>query len=215
MLDPATFVAGMLGEFTKLYPDTSVQILHRTFEDLRRLLRSGELDFMIGVLKPPADDMENEPLFTDDYVVAVRAGHPLADRDDLTLDDLLEFDWIIPNHGAPRRLAFENLFAPAGRIPKTGIECHSLATIRATLYESDRITILTQMDVDTDERAGLLKALPVGRLHPAPVIGLTTRRDWLPTSRQKEFLDLLRRAGRAKNAQPVRKVREFATAAAG
>ena len=210
MLDPAPFVAAVIGEFTRLYPDASVQVVNRTFEDLRRLLRSGALDFMVGVLKEQEADLNDEPLFTDRYVIAVRSSHPLATRAGVTVKDLLEFDWIIPNQGAPRRHAFDNLFAPLGRTPKANIESHSLATIRATLYESDRLAILTQMEVSTDEKQGLLRALPVGQLDPSPVIGVTTRRDWLPTPRQQAFLDLLRRAGKSQDAQPGAQARQLA-----
>ncbi|MBN8607408.1 MAG: LysR family transcriptional regulator [Caulobacterales bacterium] len=201
MLDPAPFVAAVLDEFTRLYPDTSVQVVNRTFDELRRSLRSGTLDFMVGVLKEQEADFCDEPLFTDSYVIAVRANHPLANRASVSAEDLLDFDWIIPNQGAPRRHAFDNLFAKLDRKPKASIESHSLATIRATLYESDRLAILTRMEIAADEKHGLLHALPISNLDPSPVIGVTTRRDWLPTPRQQAFLDLLRSAGKGQTAR--------------
>lgn len=200
MLDPAPFVATVLDEFTRLYPDTSLQVLNRTFDDLRRLLRAGALDFMIGVLKQEEEGLRDEPLFTDHYVAVVRAGHPLAGRNDVPVEALLEYDWIIPNAGAPRRIAFDALFAPTGRTPKSSIESHSLATIRETLHESDRMAILTQMEVSTDQKMGLLTTVPIGPLEPSPVIGVTTRADWLATPRQQAFIDLLRRAGLRQDA---------------
>jgi len=210
MLDPAPFVAAVLDEFTRLYPDTSLQVVNRTFDDLRRLLRSGALDFMVGVLKQQDDDLQDEPLFRDRYVVAVRAEHPLAGRTDVRVEDLLGFDWIIPNQGAPRRVAFDALFAPTGRTPKASIESHSLATIRETLHESDRMAILTRMEIATDEKMGLLATLPIGPLEPSPVIGVTTRRNWLPTPRQQAFLDLLRRSGKRQDDQPATKAKALA-----
>lgn len=213
MLDPAPFVASVIDEFTRLYPEASVQVVNRTFEDLRRQLRSGALDFMVGVLKAHEDDLLDEPLFTDRYVIAVRPTHPLASRANVSVDDLLGFDWIIPNQGAPRRQAFDRLFAAAGRVPKTSIESHSLATIRAMLCESDRLAILTQMEVGTDERLGLLKSLPVIDLDPSPIIGVTMRRDWLPTPHQQSFLDLLRKAGREQSGKPSALGRQAAAVA--
>lgn len=202
MLDPAPFVASVFDEFSRLYPDTSLQVLNRTFDDLRRLLRSGALDFMVGVLKQEEEDLHDEPLFTDRYVAVVGAGHPLAGVANVSVETLLEYDWIIPNPGAPRRVAFDALFAPTGRTPKSSIESHSLATIRETLRESDRMAILTEMEVSTDQKMGLLTTVPIGPLEPSPVIGVTIRRDWLPTPRQQAFLDLLRRAGQRQDAPP-------------
>lgn len=124
----------------------------------------------------------------------------MAGRTDVTVEALLDYDWIIPNATAPRRVAFDALFAPTGRTPKASIESHSLATIRETLHESDRMAILTQMEVSTDQKMGLLTTLPIGALEPSPVIGVTTRVDWLATPRQQAFLDLLRRAGRRQDA---------------
>ncbi len=140
-------------------------------------------------------------MFTDCYVVAVRQGHPLTARKVVRVEDLLDFDWVVPNQGAPRRLAFDQLFVPTGRLPKTSIESHSLATIRATLVDSDRMAILTRSELAAEERMGLLTSIDIGPIRPSPVIGVTTRADWLPTSRQQAFLDLLRLAGARHAAQ--------------
>jgi LysR family transcriptional regulator of gallate degradation len=211
MLDPAPFVAQVLGEFTRLYPDTSVQVVNRTYEDMRQMLRSGVLDFMIGVLKEPVAELKEELLFSSPYMVVVRPDHPLAHRSAVTAADLVDYDWFISNPGAPRRDAFDNLFASTGRTPKASIESHSLATIRETLYDSDRIAILTDMEIAADQRLGLLTTLPVGPLTPSQRVGVTTRRDWLPTERQQAFLELLKRAGKTQgpptaSPQPQRRV---------
>ncbi|MDX1781255.1 MAG: LysR family transcriptional regulator, partial [Thalassovita sp.] len=73
------------------------------YETLLRDLRFGELDFLVGALRPglPAEDVVQEPLFDDRlYVVAAR-DHPLTRRSGLKLEDTLDFPWIAPPKPTP------------------------------------------------------------------------------------------------------------------
>jgi DNA-binding transcriptional LysR family regulator len=196
MLDPAPFLAVVMEAFTRANPDTMIKMVNSTYEDLRQRIRIGLLDLTVGVLKEDGSpDLRHEPLFPDPYVVAARRGHPLAGRQSVPISELLAYDWIVPNPGAPRRLAFEHLFQPLGRLPRASIESHSYATIRASLWESDRLTVLTRSELMADERMGVLVQLNTAPLEPTPIIGLTMRANWAPTPRQQAFLDLLRDHG--------------------
>ncbi len=192
MLDQAPLIAAVMVEFTRRYPHTHVQLVHGTFEHLQHRLRAGLLDLIVGVLKTPEADLAYEPLFRDPYVIAVRRGHPLTRCAQIRLQDLLEYDWVVPNQMAPRRAAFEQLFARLGEKPNASIETHSLATIRETLFRSDRMTLLTRSEMAVEARAGNLSMLPFGTLDPVPTVGVTTRSNWLPSEGARAFLQLLR-----------------------
>lgn len=175
MLDPASFLAVVAERFTRENPRCSIRIVNSTSDDLRQRIRLGLIDFVVGVLREESPDLPQEPLFEDPYVIAGRRGHPLAGLDHVTPEQLLGYDWIVPNPGAPRSKAFDKLFQELGRMPRTSIESHSYATIRATVCEGDRLTILTRSEILADERMGVLQRLNCDPLRPTPVIGLTTR----------------------------------------
>lgn len=196
MLDPATLVGSVMVEFTRRHPDAGIKVIQAPFDTLRQRLRTGSLDFIVGVQKAPAPDLLDTPLYVDPYVIVARKGHPLCDRTEVGLEDLLAYDWIVPAEGAPRHIAFSRMFAPVGREPAAMIETHSLATIRATLAQSDRLTLLTRSELDAESPLGLFAALSRAPVDPAPVISITTRRDWAPPSRKRDFFDLLIEHGR-------------------
>jgi LysR family transcriptional regulator of gallate degradation len=120
MLDPAPFLAAVMETFTKSNPDCSIRVVNSTYDDLLQRVRLGLVDFIVGVLRDGSPDLHTRPLFADPYVVAGRRGHPLAGLDRVTADELLQYDWIVPNPGAPRRKAFDQFFReaePARRAP--------------------------------------------------------------------------------------------------
>jgi hypothetical protein len=69
--------------------------------------------------------------------------------------------------------------------------------IRATLWESNRLAILTRSEMQADRRMGVLDGLTTAPLEPTPIIGVTTRAHWTATAQQQQFLDLLRSHGAA------------------
>ncbi|MFE3828503.1 LysR family transcriptional regulator [Streptomyces sp. NPDC059092] len=71
-------VPQLLGAFAEAEPGVSLRVQELHIEDQRHMLRTGDLD--VGVFRsyqPPEDWISSE-LTPDDYVVALPAGHPLA-----------------------------------------------------------------------------------------------------------------------------------------
>ena len=138
-------------QFLALYPAAFVHVLDGPYEPLLDALRAGDLDLLFGVLRRPAwaSDVREEFLFSNPYVVVVRRQHPLARVRNITLRDLAGYDWILPARGAPRREAFERLFAGSARSPIVGIETTSPAIYKSVLATTDRIALLSTLEATT------------------------------------------------------------------
>lgn len=63
-------------------------------DDLWKELSDGSLDFSIAVARGEPRDIISTPLFTIQPMVWMRAGHPLASREKVRLDELLEYPFI-------------------------------------------------------------------------------------------------------------------------
>ena len=148
------FVAVRLDEFIARYPSVQVQLIHGSYDELLAKLRGGSIDFLIGLLKnpPPADDVAEEGLSADPYVIAARRDHPLT-RLTVTVNDLRRSEWISPRPSSARRGPYEALFQ--GRaLPTSGVETHSLLTLLVLLGRSDRLALMTQSELAIDRRLG-------------------------------------------------------------
>jgi DNA-binding transcriptional LysR family regulator len=188
------FLASRLSHFVSVYPSAKITVINGPYDGLLRRVRAGSLDFLVGLLKnpAPADDVVEEELLRDPYVVAVRNTHPLAARKSVTAADLVGFDWILASSGASRRVAFDNTF-PGLRGPHPDVETHSLPTITAMLADTDRMAILTQSELQVARQQGQpLQTLCTAPIEPSSAIGVTTRKDWHPTRLQRRFLEFLR-----------------------
>ena len=191
-----------INHFLALYPAAFVHVLDGPYEPLLDGLRAGDLDLLFGVLRRPewAIDVREEFLFSNPYAVVVRRQHPLARVRNITLRDLAGYDWILPARGAPRREAFERLFAGSARAPIVGIETTSSAIYRSVLASTDRIALLSTLEAQFMQPAGLA-IVPFHSPVLARADGVATRADWQPTRLHREFLELLR--GQAQEYQSV------------
>jgi DNA-binding transcriptional LysR family regulator len=192
-----------IGRFLALYPSASVHVLDGPYEALLEALRAGDLDLLFGVLRRPAwaTDLKEEFLFSNPYAifVFVRHQHPLARARKITLRELATYDWILPARGAPRREAFERIFAGSAHSPTVSIETTSLGIYKSILAATNMIALLSTVEAQLGEA---LTILPFDSPALARNDGVASRADWQPTRLHQQFLELLR-----KQAQQYQQIR--------
>src|SRR5262249_23044961 len=136
--------------------------------DLVTLVRIGELDVAIAPSSEvPEADLVEERLLTQDFHLWVRPTHPLLRRRGLTLADLSEHAWVIPQReGSLRR----RLDRESGRanvsLPGRLAETSSLHRARGLLMRGDRIALLAGSVLAMERKPGLLKILKGGWSFP-------------------------------------------------
>jgi len=78
----------ILAEFTRLAPKAQVELVTATTQERIKRVRSGELDATILRGSPPEPGLELLPLWQDRLLVAVPAGHHLAQQEAIDVADL-------------------------------------------------------------------------------------------------------------------------------
>jgi len=182
-------------EFCTQHPDVQIKFIESPYVDLLHALRHGEIDFVIGALRdpPPVNDISQESLFGSYLCVAGRTGHPLAGRERVTIEDLMQYPWVLPGPGTPTREVFDTLLAPQGlRCERGLIESSSQILVRGLLMGSDRLTLISTEQVQFEIDLGLLCKLNFVVGDPVRRIGITTRTDWHPSAVQLAFCEKLR-----------------------
>jgi DNA-binding transcriptional LysR family regulator len=174
------------------YPTASVQVIDGHYEALLDDLRAGKLDFLFGVLRRPAwaQDVSEEALFKNPYVVVARTGHPLSRSKTLGLRELSRYDWIMPGPMTPRQQAFRHIFAGLPSPPKISVETTSLQIHRDLLATTDRLTLMSTLEAQLNDCK--LAVLPFRSPGLRRTDGLATRTDWQPTPIHRHFLEVLR-----------------------
>jgi LysR family transcriptional regulator of gallate degradation len=193
-----TLTAALKG-LADCYPGLRVTISEGPYNRLLADLRSGQIDILFGVLRRPdwADDVREEVLLRDPYVVAARRGHPLSRKRHVAIEDLANFDWVVPEAGTPRRRAFDELFESLAVRPIVAVETSSPTIQQAIIATSDRLTLVPRREVSLDQSFCPLIALRVVSKLVRRPDGIATRADWHPTIVQQRFLALLRACAHA------------------
>ena len=179
----------------RAHPGLHIATREGPYDTLERALRNGELDLIIGATRP--HDKHSavccENLFEDELSVICGSGHPLAGAAVVGFSELLDYGWVLPAWQTPARQLFEQLVLQHSSAPlREVVETGSLSTIRGLLLESDRLALLSRHQVYHDERAGLLKTLPVSLKGTTRPIGITQRRHTTPSPAAGIFIETLR-----------------------
>ncbi len=183
-----------IASFRTLRPNLPIQIKEGPYPDLLTGLRRGEIDFLVGALRMPAPigDVEQRTLFHDTIVLVSGNNHPLASRSSVTVEELARYPWIVGQQGTPIRRYFDDIFTSgAGQPPKSIVESGSLILMRELLDATEHLGCTSRLQAEAEIARGLMRALPFDLLHTSRPIGVTLRRNWLPTAAQQAFLDLL------------------------
>ncbi len=204
------FVPKAINLTLALHPEIEVTVFEGTYASFLADLRCGDLDLIVGALRPDGlnRDVLQEGLFIDDLVVIARADHPLARRRHVSLQQIVQQDWVIPRRGTPSRERFDSIFEQAGMLPpKRCVEAGSLATVRGLLLESDRLSVASPHQVHFEIRSGTLATLSTRIGKTTRTIGVTTRADSLPTALVSAFIAQLRHVCAGMAAPSHEKVR--------
>ena len=199
-LAPRTLVTKASAFLLAHYPHHRIEIVEGPYERLARDLNDGLLDVLIGALRAPSlfPDLCEDIFFEDPYQLACRKDHPITQKVPAKPEDLSGFDWIFPTSELPRRAVLDKLITEWALSAPVQFETNCLTTITALLADSDRLSILSRGHIALDSRlAGIDLALP----HPPRHVGLTLRRNWLPTGVQDAFLQQLRVATKSLSVQ--------------
>lgn len=169
----------------KLYPNLRLQLAEEKTEDILRMLRKGELDAALLALPLNDDGLEMEILFEEPFVLALPATHPLAGRDDITLQDLDGEELLLLEEGHCLREHALEVCALAGAHERVDFHATSMETLRQMVAADVGVTLMPILSVKPPIAA--TSNLVVSRFaEPAP--SRTIALVWRSSSAYSDFL---------------------------
>jgi LysR family transcriptional regulator of gallate degradation len=162
------------------FPGLRVATVEGSFENLAASLRAGDIDFILGAVRPSgfASDLEAKPLVDDELGLVARNGHPLSKRRGIAKRDLARARWVLPRVNTPNRTLFERALRHRGiPPPQVVVETSDLAVLRGVLLNSDLVTAISPRQLSYELAAHLLVTLPFPLHDTRRLIGITRRSD--------------------------------------
>jgi LysR family transcriptional regulator, regulator for genes of the gallate degradation pathway len=178
------------------YPGLRVATVEGSFETLAAHLRAGDVDFILGALRPVdfASDLEGEPLADDELGIVSRHEHPLARKGRISHRDLARASWVLPRPNTPNRRLFERALKVRGLPPpNVVVETSDLAVLRGVLLNTDLLSAISPRQLAYEFTTGLLRQLPFALPDTRRVIGITRRTDSLMWPGAKRLIEEIAR----------------------
>ena len=131
--------------FTKAHPAVKLNIFYKTMGELMSMLEKRELDFVLS-FKPSSvhPAIESHVLFDNNLSVIVNRYHPLAEKEKITLQDILPHGIAMPAKGLQSRNEFDKLYPSAYNQMKVRMELNEVNVLLDIVRGSSLITILSE-----------------------------------------------------------------------
>ena len=151
-------------------------------DELVPALRNGELDLIVNATpSTPYEDLVHEHLYDDEIVAYSSRGHRLAGKEQVTLADLAQERWVMPDPTFPSWQRLHRAFEDSGLAPPRIAMVTSSVSLRLNVVAySDLLGLLL--------RRLVRQAAPRYRLAELPVKELTWRLDSSVSYRKGAYL---------------------------
>ncbi|MCP5159498.1 MAG: hydrogen peroxide-inducible genes activator [Gammaproteobacteria bacterium] len=161
------------------YPKLRMFLREDLTDHLLRQLRSGELDLLLMALPVRREGLETLTLFAEPFQVALPAGHPLTERDQIEESDLSDYEILLLEEGHCLR---DQALAIC-QSPKVieDFTASSLETLRQMVAAGIGLTLLPELAARLDQAAAYRQLIEIRAFAPpAPTrtIGLVWRRQF-------------------------------------
>jgi DNA-binding transcriptional LysR family regulator len=189
-------VMDSIAEIKRRHPQLRIRITGDTSDQVIQQLEQGRIDLAICRRSANTDSQhyQFEELGNERLLLVVHRGHPLADRPELSLAELVDdWPWILQPETSPARIALNQALARQGlSAPADIIECGSVYSMQQLIQLTDAIMVLSETALRDYLRMGLVTALPVDLQESMEPYGLLQRRGE-PVSRELDtFIGMLK-----------------------
>ena len=142
-----SFIVTAIARMREKHPDVRFQIVEEMEDLLLEGLKSGDIDIAISP-EPYADDeitLATPDTLQDDVHVYARPSHPLAGREQVSLEEVAEADWVLPPMGTPIAKEWYRRFHNRGIEPhQPAIASRSIGVIRSAAQIQDLLCWLPE-----------------------------------------------------------------------
>lgn len=193
---PGEFILpGIIAQFTTMHPGIQIELLiANTAATVERVLRR---ELHMGVVGEALEDESGElvsmPLIEDEVVFIASPRHPLAQRDELTLEEVATAGLVTREAGSATRASVERCLQALEVKPRIVAELGSNQAVKQATATGLGIGIMSRYGICTEVAANVLRVLPVKGWRCGRIFTLVYLKDRHLSPAQRAFLDYLRK----------------------
>lgn len=184
----------IIGSFQELYPGLGISLEISNTHKVQEQLLLNQLDLgVVGEELMMDPQLQIEPLIEDELVVIVAAGHPLAERQSITLEELLQQRLILRERGSSTREVLEEKVRHQGNQLKVAMQLSSVEAIKQAVAANLGVSIVSKLSVGLELGAGVLSILSFSDVQLVRQINLAYHKDKKISPAVREFMSYLSR----------------------
>ncbi|MCC6211604.1 MAG: LysR family transcriptional regulator [Burkholderiales bacterium] len=157
-------------------PGMPLDVEENTTANLDRMLKAGELDAVILALPYGGAGLETVPLYEESFRVAAPAGHALAKKKSVAVEELDAGELLLLPVGHCFRDQVLDACREFSRPPEPGRQGNSLETLRSMVASGLGVTVLPATALTARYANALVKTVPFRDPCPVRRIALASRR---------------------------------------
>ena len=137
-------------------PGVTVEVTIGASHVLREQIRSGEVDFVIGLIEEQGTAFVTRPLTEDVVVAAAGINHAIFQIRKVTLKHLLEYGWVLPIRAVASRQWLDRAFELRGLpLPRAQIEVNSIPMLAEVISRTELLCFVSRYTLLRSRRSPL------------------------------------------------------------
>src|SRR5471030_2126113 len=166
----------LIGKFRESYPDIAIDVRRVPARQIAVEVQQGSLDFGALTFHPSEEGLFEIPVGTDELVLLVSPTHELANRRQVSMEEVATHPVVAHNDPSPARERVLRLFEEKHIALKLVISLPSLDGIKRAVELKLGVAMLPRQCANTEIASGRLVAVPVTGISRRRLVMLVCRR---------------------------------------
>jgi len=187
------FLPDVLTRFSERFPRIRVRVHDESAQDVLNLVLAGEADFGINFTGAADPDIVFEPIYVENYVLAMRRDHPLAGRKELSWKETVNERYISVAKSSGNRSVIDAALAGVEKHPAILCEVNHVSGVLALVEAGLGVAAVPGLSV-LPGRPDTIVGVPL--VHPAihRTLGLISKRNHSMAPAARTLFEMLTEA---------------------
>jgi DNA-binding transcriptional LysR family regulator len=186
----AYFLPEVIRQYHQQYPGIRIRVIDESSLAILTAVARGDADFGLTYIGTQDSDVTFLPLLEERFIVALRVGHPLAERMTLTWEDLAGFDYISLAQGSGNRFLIDQALASHAVRPRWFCEVKHVPALVSLVEAGLGIGVVPKLAMPPEGHPTLITR-PLANPSISRTIGLIQRRGRILSPVAQLLFDLL------------------------